>query len=64
MCLFMATKFYMETQDVVFNSDIAILLEESLAARPDKVNSMELAFLELLDFNLYVSLQDYNSIAN
>jgi len=47
---------------VVVNIDIARLLnlDESNLKGLKKLNEMELAFLDLIDFNLFVSTTDYN----
>jgi hypothetical protein len=64
-CLIVAAKFYCETEDVVVNADIARLLcESTLVADVEWFNSMEEQILALLDFDLYVSVLDFNRISS
>lgn len=59
--LILATKFYCETEDVVVNSNIERLL---FPAGSETLNQMESTFADLIDFDLFVSLKDYNAEAN
>ena len=61
--LILASKFYCETEDVVINSDIARLLAGSKNATVNKLNEMEKTFASLIDFNLFVSTEEYNKEA-
>ena len=62
--LILAAKFFCETQDVVINGDIARFLANSRTFSSDKLNEMEGTLAELIDYNLFVSQQDYNKEAN
>ena len=58
----LAAKFYLETCDLVVNSDIARLLSTSGTVMD--LNGMEEALTDLLDFDLWVSSEQYNQKAN
>jgi hypothetical protein len=72
--LILAAKYYCETQDIVVNIDICRLMEirggdpsstdgsssQSYVLGAEKLMAMELRVLDLIDFNLYVSIQEYN----
>ena len=62
--LILAAKFFCETQDVVVNCDIARFLANSRNATATKLNEMESTLANLIDYNLFVSQQDYNKEAN
>ena len=63
-CLLLASKFYLETQDVVVNSDIARILTGINHMSTHQLNKMELTMASLLNFEFYVSIFDYNRVAN
>ena len=64
-CLIIAAKFYCETEDVVVNADIARFLSGgNLIADFEWLNSLEEQILSFLDFDLYVSLLDFNRISS
>jgi hypothetical protein len=70
----LATKYYCETQDIVVNIDICRLMgikggdpatadgssTQSYVMGAEKLMMMELRVLDLIDFNLYVSISEYN----
>lgn len=62
----MAAKFYCETEDIVVNIDIAraIGLGSGILDGLQKLNAMEAKMLDLLDYNLFVSIKDYNKVQN
>ena len=62
-CLVLAYKYYNETEDVASNRDLARILEGSLAAVPDQINAIEGRMLDILDFDLFVSQDEFNSTA-
>ena len=63
-CLLLAAKYHCETEDIIINIDIARALH--LCPNPigslRKLNAMEAKMLELLDFRLFVSAQDFNKV--
>jgi hypothetical protein len=70
-CLILATKYYCETQDIVVNIDICRLMglrgdnsnfspTKNYQEGADLLMAMELRVLDLIDFNLHVSLTEYN----
>lgn len=61
--LVLAAKFYCETQDVVINADIAKLLCSLNKSTEFDLNAMEATFADLVDFDLFVSQQEYNKEA-
>jgi len=65
-CLILAAKFYCETEDIVVNIDIAraIGLGSGILDGLQKLNAMEAKMLDLLDFNLFVCIKDYNKVQN
>jgi len=62
----LAAKFYCETEDIVVNIDIAraIGLGSGILDGLQKLNAMEAKMLDLLDYNLFVSIKDYNKVQN
>lgn len=61
--LVLAAKFYCETQDVVVNADIAKLLCSLNKTASFDLNAMEATLADLVDFDLFVSQQEYNKEA-
>ena len=70
-CLIIATKYYCETQDLIVNIDICKLMDVKGDSADDassqcylegakKLIKMELRVLDLIDFDLYVSPEEYN----
>lgn len=70
-CLILATKYYCETQDIVVNIDICRLMgirSDNQSSSPTKsyqegadlLMAMELRTLDLINFDLYVSIYEYN----
>jgi hypothetical protein len=57
----LATKFYCETTDIFVNADIARLLWTSGKLQPEKLNRMETALAQLIDYDLFVSPNEYNT---
>ena len=64
-CLILAAKYFCETEDVVVNIDICRMLglkiNNSFHEANKRLTSMELKLLSLMDWQIYVSPQDYNS---
>ena len=70
--MIIASKYYCETQDIVVNIDVCRLLEirggvptsnspaRSYAEGTDLLMKMEHTVLELIDFRLFVSVQEFN----
>lgn len=61
--LILASKFYCETEDLYVNSDIARLLASNGKFDAEKLNTMEVALADLLDYKLFVSQTEYNEDA-
>lgn len=70
-CLILATKYYCETQDIVVNIDVCRLMgirSDNSSSSPTKsyqegadlLMAMELRTLDLINFDLYVSINEYN----
>ena len=63
-CLILAAKYYCETEDIVVNIDICRLLgiksAGSYAEGAKILMSMESQMLSILQYEIYVSLQEYN----
>lgn len=71
-CLILASKYYCETQDIVVNIDICRLMgirggettgvspTQSYVQGADKLMEMELRLLELIDYQLFVPIQEFN----
>ena len=70
-CLILASKYYCETQDIIVNIDICRLMgirgensnsspTKSYQAGADLLMAMELRALDLIEFDLHVSLEEYN----
>lgn len=55
----MASKFFLEANDVVVNCDIARVI----GMEPLALNKIESTLAGLLDFNFFVSTLDYNKVA-
>ena len=62
--LILAAKFYCETQDVVINGDVAKLLAKINKTSSFNLNEMEATMAGLVDFNLFVTQQEYNKEAS
>ena len=66
VCLILAYKYYCETQDIVVNIDVCRLMgirgasSQSLSEGADRLMNMELTMLDILDFDLHVSISEYN----
>ena len=63
-CILVAAKFNLETEDVVVNTDIAraMKLGNNKIDGLQKLNAMEAKMLEILDFELFVSIKDFNKV--
>ena len=59
----LAAKYYCETEDVLVNCDIARYLTGIKNRGIEKLNEMESTLANILDFNLHVSLEEYNKEA-
>ena len=70
-CLILASKYYCETQDIIVNIDICRLMgirgensnsspTKSYQEGADLLMAMELRALDLIEFDLHVSLEEYN----
>lgn len=57
--LVLAAKFFCETQDVVVNADISRFLVNSKSNKAFDLNTMEYMLCDVLDFELFVSQQQY-----
>jgi len=66
VCLTLASKFYCETEDTVVSVDVCRLIglrgetTNSFIEGAQKLMRMELKMMELLDYNLFVPLAEYN----
>lgn len=55
----LASKFYCETQDVVVNADISRFVVDSKIHKAFDLDAMESSLCKVLDFDLFVSEQQY-----
>jgi hypothetical protein len=61
-CLLLAAKFYCEVEDIYDNKNVARVLKNEIRCFPklQKLNEMEAAMVDLIDWNLFVSLSEFN----
>jgi hypothetical protein len=61
-CLLLAAKFYCEVEDIYDNKNVARVLKNEIRCFPklQKLNEMEATMVDLIDWNLFVSLSEFN----